>query len=96
MNIFGPPCKHATQFIPASSAEDVVELGFGGEIIVGNKHNYIVDGEGPDFIIFENVFCYGDGKIFAEPGIVSVSKDGINFVEFPFNPETLEGLAGIT
>jgi len=82
--------------LPASSPYDVVELGFGGEIIVGCKNYYIVDKEGPDFIIFENVFMYGNGKIFAEPGVVSVSRDGIEFVEFPFNPLTLEGLAGIT
>ena len=86
MNIFGPPCKTATQYSAAFNPYDVVELGFGGEIIVGSKHFYIVDGEGPDFIIFENVFCYGNGRVFAEPGVVSVSRDGINFVEFPFNP----------
>src|SRR5690606_7691179 len=33
--------------------------------------------------------------IFAEPGIVSVSQDGINFKEFPFDAETLLGLAGL-
>jgi len=95
-NIFGPPCKNATKYIPASGPEDVVELGFGGEIIIGKKNAWIVNKEGPDFIIFENVFCYGNNKIFAEPGIVSVSKDSINWIEFPFSNETLKGLAGIT
>jgi len=95
-NIFGPPTKNATKYIPASSEEDVVSLGLSGEIIVGTKNFYVVDKEGPDFIIFENVFSTPNGnKIFVEPAIISVSQDGINFVEFPYNPHTLEGLAGI-
>ena len=95
-NIFGPPTSYASKYIQASHDSEVVSLGLGGEIVVGLKNGYIIDKEGPDFIIFENVFSnYAETKIFIEPAIVSVSKDGINFVEFPYNPETLEGLAGI-
>ena len=95
-NIFGPPTRYATKYVPASHDSNIVSLGLGGEIIVGIKDGYIIDKEGPDFIIFENVFSnYQETKIFVEPAIVSVSKDGVNFVEFPYNTETLEGLAGI-
>jgi len=95
-NIFGPPTAYATKYTPAMHDSDVVSLGLGGEIIVGCKDCIILDKEGPDFIIFENAFSYADTRVFAEPAIVSVSKDGINFVEFPYNSETLEGLAGIS
>jgi hypothetical protein len=95
-NIFGNPTISASKHIPASAESDIVSLGFGGEIIVGNKDYYIIDKEGPDFIIFENVFSnYAETKVFVEPAIVSVSKDGINYIEFPYNSETLEGLAGV-
>jgi len=95
-NIFGPPTYNATKYSAVSHDSEVVSLGISGEIIVGLKGGYIVDREGPDFIIFENVFSnYSGTRIFVEPAIVSVSKDGINFVEFSYNPETLEGLAGI-
>ena len=95
-NIFGPPTHYTTKYVQATDDSEVLSLGIGGEIIVGWKNGYIVDKEGPDFIIFENVFSnYQETKIFVEPAIISVSKDGINFVEFPYNTETLEGLAGI-
>lgn len=95
-NIFGPPDKTATKYIPAATEDEVCSLGRNGVITVGKKDFIVVDGNGPDFIIFENTFVISNGKkIFAEPGIISVSKDGINFIEFPFNSETLEGLAGL-
>jgi len=95
-NIFKGPTKTATKYFQAQSEEDIVSLGLSGEIIVGAKKFYVVDGEGPDFIIFENAFSNLSGnRVFVEPGIVSVSQDGINFVEFPYDPNTLEGLAGL-
>ena len=95
-NIFGKPTSYANKYSPAIHDSEVVSLGIGGEIIVGWKNGYIIDKEGPDFIIFENVFSnYNELRIFAEPAIVSVSKDGIHFVEFPYNTETLEGFAGV-
>ena len=95
-NIFGPPAKTATQYFPAASENEVVSLGLSGEIVVGAKDFYVVDKAGFDFIIFENVFSTLNGnKIFVEPAIISVSQDGINFVEFPYSANTLEGLAGI-
>ncbi len=96
-NIFGPPSIKATLQVPASSMADVLPIGFEGEIIVGFKGKALMNGHGYDFIIFENPFINPINKgIFAEPGIVSVSQDGINFIEFPYAPNTLEGLAGLT
>lgn len=94
-NIFGGPSLNASKFIPESSPVEVLSIGLGGVIIVGIKDNYIIDGEGADFTIFENAFInqFND-KVYAEPAIISVSKDGINFIEFPYDFQTLEGLAG--
>jgi hypothetical protein len=67
---------------------DVVSLGSGGSIEVTFAPNAIVDGPGPDFIVFENPFWIaGDSSnVYAEPGEVSVSDDGTTWVPFPCNP----------
>jgi len=63
---------------------DVVSLGNGGLIVVGFEGNAIADGPGPDFIVFENAFEFGaDMQLFAEPGTVEVSADGITWAAFP-------------
>lgn len=65
---------------------DAVSLGDSGEIIV-EMGMTIVDGPGPDFIVFENAFiagCQGDeSQVYAEPGEVSVSEDGESWHVFP-------------
>ncbi|PKL85044.1 MAG: hypothetical protein CVV22_09895 [Ignavibacteriae bacterium HGW-Ignavibacteriae-1] len=96
-NIFGQPSDKATIQVPASATADVLPFGIGGEIIVGFKGKALFNGPGYDFIIFENAFLNPINKgIFAEPAKVAVSQDGINFIEFPYDTETLEGLAGLT
>ncbi|MDP2600087.1 MAG: cell surface protein [Deltaproteobacteria bacterium] len=63
---------------------DVVSLGNGGEIILSFPRFFPINGDGPDFIIFENAFTpRGSATLFMEPGIVGVSQDGIDFVDFP-------------
>ena len=64
---------------------DVVSLGNGGEIVVSFAPNTIVDGPGPDFLVFENPFDIGGdpNHLYAEPGEVSVSSDGVNWTPFP-------------
>lgn len=95
LNIFGPPSKNASSSIPEASPNEVLSIGLSGEIIVGFKNAFIKDGPGIDFIIFENAFVNPINKqVFAEPAVVSVSEDGINFIDFPFNTLTLEGCAG--
>ncbi|OGU57523.1 MAG: hypothetical protein A2X64_04650 [Ignavibacteria bacterium GWF2_33_9] len=96
-NIFGIPSRIATANTPEVSEDQICSLGLGGEIIVGFKNKYIYDGEGPDFTIFENAFISPiNKKVFAEPGIVSVSEDGVNYIQFPYDYNTLEGCAGIS
>lgn len=96
-NIFGLPSRKATRTVPESSQSEILSIGIGGEIIVGFKNKILKNGDGVDFIIFENAFVNNiNNGIFAEPAVVSVSKDGINFIEFPFDKDSLIGLAGIT
>lgn len=65
---------------------DAVSLGVGGEIVV-ELGTTVVDGPGPDFLVFENAFiagCRGDeSQVYAEPGEVSVSEDGVSWHVFP-------------
>ncbi len=99
-NVLGAPSATASETVPASAPEEICSLGLGGEIVLEFTDNAIVNGDGIDFTVFENAFriMYGPraGEIFAEPGKVAVSKDGITFYEFPYDSLTLEGLAGKT
>lgn len=94
-NIFGYPYRYATIDIPTNNPSDILSLGLGGEIIVGFKGRKLVNVEGPDFFIYENVFKNpATQKLFVEPALVSVSQDGNNFISFPFDSSNLIGCAG--
>lgn len=96
-NIFGPPDTTAREDFQSADPEQILSLGLGGEIIVGFRNLLITDGPGADFTIFENAFLNPvTNRIFAEPAVVSVSQDGINYYQFPFDSLTLKGCAGIT
>ncbi len=114
--VLGPPGDST----PTSGSLSVISLGHGGGIVLEFRHTEIVDGPGPDFIVFENAFFCGaaplsaseDYGVFAEPGLVAVSEDGIEFFPFPFDAdalaqvsslcserpliESLDGLIGVT
>jgi hypothetical protein len=77
----GPPVGGGT----VEGSTDVVSLGGGGELIVSFEPNAIVDGPGVDFIVFENPFWINGNPddLYDEPGEVSVSEDGVNWVAFP-------------
>ena len=77
----GPPKGGGAQ----KGSLDVVSLGVGGEIVLSFAPNAIVDGPGPDFIVFENPFYIGGNpmKPYAEPGEVSVSDDGSTWSTYP-------------
>lgn len=67
-----------------AGSTDVVSLGGGGVIVLGFPRFFPIDGEGPDFIIFENAFRPRGGRnYFVEPAIVSVSQDGRVYRNFP-------------
>lgn len=80
----GPPQGGGT----SHGSTDVVSLGGGGSIVVSFAPNAIVDGPGVDFIVFENPFWTGGNSsdIYAEPGEVSVSEDGVTWHTFPCSP----------
>jgi hypothetical protein len=65
---------------------DVTSLGEGGFVVVEFENNVITDGEGPDFIVFENPFVpqgADESTVFAEIGSVAVSQDGDEWFDFP-------------
>lgn len=96
-NIFGLPDTNATANVPSSSPWQICSIGLDGEIALGFSGYLLYNKPGPDFTIFENAFINPvNGKVFAEPAIVSVSIDGINFIDFPCDTITLEGCAGKT
>lgn len=63
---------------------DVVSLGAGGEIVLAFGELGIVDGPGPDLIVFENAFWPGGDptQVFYELAEVSVSEDGETWQTF--------------
>jgi hypothetical protein len=79
--VYGPPKGAGTSM----GSLDTLSLGRGGEIAFGFGGNAIVDGPGPDFLIFENAFYIAGNPdaVFAEPGEVSVSEDGVSWTTFP-------------
>ncbi len=84
--ILGPPMGIGTY----SGSTDVLSLGAGGEIILDVGKCIIIDGIGPDFTVFENVFLIsGDpDHPYAELATVSVSADGTEFVDFPCDSDS--------
>ncbi|MEM9444373.1 MAG: putative Ig domain-containing protein [Verrucomicrobiota bacterium] len=89
----GPPMLPQYGF----GSTDVVSLGaaindgsrdrYGGSIVLKFLDNFIFNGPGPDFKIFENVFnIYGtENSRFMEPAVVWVSKDGRTWRQMPFD-----------
>lgn len=79
--VFGPPVGGGE----LRGSLDVVSLGNGGEIVVSVEPNAIIDGPGADFIVFENPFFIAGNpdSVFAEPGEVSVSDDGVTWKTYP-------------
>ncbi|RPH92289.1 MAG: T9SS C-terminal target domain-containing protein [Calditrichaeota bacterium] len=98
-NVLGPPDQSPglNEFVGSNRPQEVLSLGKGGQIILEFTDNVITNGEGADFTIFENVFISAfDQKPFIEAGIVAVSQDGKTFIEFPYDLDTWQGLAGVT
>jgi len=97
--VLGSPLGKGTE----SGSYDVLSLGAGGEIVLGFGDHAIVDGPGPDLLVFENAFWPGDdpSMVFAELGEVSVSEDGETWVTFACDSTgdgegNFEGCAGVT
>ncbi len=98
-NVLGRPDSTARGNAPASTPQELQALGTGGEIILRYTGRAIVNLPGPDFTVFENPFFIGGDStsVFREVGIVSVSKDGSTFRQFPYSGSpTWRNLAGAT
>jgi hypothetical protein len=98
--VLGPPGDSAA----TTGSVSVVSLGRGGSITVEFSDNVIVDGAGPDLIVFENGFFRGsvpaspdqDYSVAADLARVQASADGVHFFEFPFSEEALARVQGDT
>ncbi|MFN0201107.1 MAG: hypothetical protein ACKVTZ_06275 [Bacteroidia bacterium] len=93
-NVFGQVSLSASPTSPANTPDEIVSLGRNGWIILGFAQP-IIDGVGDDFIVFENAFNFPLG-VFDEWLRVSVSEDGINWIDFPVDTLTGVGMAGRT
>lgn len=78
--VLGPPRGAGC----CSGSLDVVSLGSGGWVELAFGETVIVDGPGPDFIVFENAFFIGGNESFPyfELATVEVSADGETWVGF--------------
>lgn len=93
--VLGPPDGHGLE----SASLDVLSLGIGGSIVLDFGDRVAQDGPGPDLLVFENPFYPGGDpeSVFAEPGEVSVSLDGLEYRSFPCDPDPPHsGCAGVT
>lgn len=92
--VLGPP-KGGGMLAPS---DDVLSLGKGGQITLEFVDNEVVDGPGPDLLVFENAFLRAPGDDpsngFFELARVEVSMDGKEWKEFPFDQVTRKGCAG--
>jgi hypothetical protein len=80
--VLGPP-RGGGAF---QGSSDTFSLGLGGTITLEFVDNVIVDRPGPDLLVFENPFLpTGLTTLppFAEPGVVEVSGDGVDWHAFP-------------
>jgi hypothetical protein len=95
--VLGPP--HGGGAFQGST--HTLSLGFGGSVVVAFTDNVVVDGPGPDLLVFENAFLpRGLTTLvpFAEPGTVSVSADGSTWRTFACAadaPPYFAGCAGV-
>ncbi len=90
--VLGPPAIGP----PTAGSTQVVSLGVGGEIVLSFGDRVVVDGDGPDLVVWENPFWVGgdSANVFAELGEVSVSEDGETWHTWPCDPAAADYDAG--
>jgi hypothetical protein len=92
--VLGPPSGRGE----LQGSLDVLSLGKNGSIVLGFGALGVADGEGADFVVFENAFWPGGDPslVFAEPGEVGVSDDGAEWRVFPCDAagDGMGGFAG--
>ena len=80
--VLGPP-----QGAGNAGSLDVLSLGEAGEVVLRFDGIELVDGDGPDLLVFENPFTN-----WYETGVVAVSADGMTWFEWNCDPEDATGL----
>lgn len=88
--VLGPPQGGGAK----AGGLDVVSLGQGGTVVVALDDQPLIDGPGPDLVVFENAFAG-----FIETGRVAVSADGVTWHEWPCAAQqapNYPGCAGVT
>lgn len=98
-NVLGAPDPDPTlsETNASSKPQEILSLGHGGEIILKFTDNYIYDGPGVDFTVFENVFLnFSTQAPFIEAAHVAVSKDGNVWHTFKGDTSDFSGFAGVT
>ena len=82
--VLGPPRGAGA----GAGSTDVVSLGRAGTIVLAFDDIGLVDGPGPDLLVFENPFAD-----FTETGRVAVSEDGQSWHAWPCTGQTSDPLA---
>lgn len=72
----------------AGNTNDVLSLGYeegvNNSVVLGWNGKKITNGEGVDFVVFENPFTVGNSEnVFMDLIIVAVSQDGAHWATFP-------------
>lgn len=80
--VLGPPMAPGD----GGGSLDVLSLGREGAIVVSFRALDLVDGPGPDLLVFENPF-----RGWYETGIVGVSMDGETWTEWPCAADDTDG-----
>jgi hypothetical protein len=91
--VLGPPEAGEN----GNAGVDVLSLGCGGQITLYFAGPGIIDGPGPDLLVFENPFLVG-ARTFVEPARVLVSDDGLDWRAFACDPagdDPPRGCAGV-
>lgn len=97
-NVLGAPAgggDRTPQYLPTellslharANKDGGISAPYGGSIVLEFSDNIVVNGPGADFTVFENAFfAAGDfSNRYIEPAVVSVSQDGLEYFEFPFD-----------
>lgn len=86
-NVLGPPHGSLNPETPQELPQHLLSLGNSGSITLEFTTNWVVDGPGPDFIVFENPFqpTGQPNWTFSETAYVEVSEDGTTWTLFPFD-----------
>lgn len=66
---------------------DIFSIGISTDrwLVLRVSDHSVQNGPGPDLVVFENAFNYGDDGVFMDQTVVQVSRDGMTWVTFPFD-----------